>query len=290
MANASPTADDAIQAGTRSYPLPGYARRQLARAEVVATTPLLDALSQVIESHSTLYSWARHQEQPRALSGRAPVYIASLNDAAHTCVVVRHSWHGGLFAPLTGDRYMRPTRAPIELLRSFMLRECKIDTPEVLGFALYHAGPMLARVDVATRYVEDAHDFSAVLSEYGGNISRATAYSAIEKLLVQLAAFGFTHPDLNIKNILLHTVHRETIASVLDVDVMQWDASSKPSDVMLANVARLTRSMRKSRLQFGVRLSDSELNAFIARMLAASPATSRVKEKTDSHFGTLGKR
>jgi hypothetical protein len=275
---------DAIHAGSRSYPLSGYARRALTRTEVVATTTVLESVCDIVGEHGTLYSWARHQTQPRALAGRAPVYVATLSDADQSCVVVRHSWHGGLLSPITGDRFMRPTRAPLELLRSFMLRECGIATPEVLGFALYDAGPMLARVDVLTRYVDNAYDFAAVLSDFGGDISRAAAYSAIQTLLVKLASYGFTHPDLNIKNILLHTVNREIVATVLDVDVVKWDASLKPAQVMLANISRLARSMKKSRLKFGVTLPDTELNDFVARVLQASPATSMVREKSSDVF------
>src|SRR5688572_10701168 len=120
--------------------------------EVVATESAVDELTALVAKHGTLYAWARAQPQARALSGRAPVYVATLPDRLQTTLVVRHSWHGGLLAPITGDRFRRPTRAPVELLRSFMLRECGIPTPEVVGFALYSAGPGFARVDVATRY------------------------------------------------------------------------------------------------------------------------------------------
>jgi hypothetical protein len=170
-----------------------------------------------------------------------------------------------------------------------MLRECSIPTPEVLGFVLYRAGPFMARVDVATRYVEDAHDLAAVLSDLSGNISRASAFDAVQTLVVQLAAFGFTHPDLNIKNILLYQENGRTIAALLDVDVVKWDTEQKPADTMLANVARLARSMRKSRRQFGISITDAELNAFVARLLGATPPASRVKEKPAPTFSAANR-
>src|SRR5688572_8126297 len=89
------------------YPLPGYARHTAAAAEVVATEPLVGALAAIVAQHGTLYAWARGQPQPRALSGRAPVYVATIPDHSHTTIVVRHSWHGGLLAPITGDRFRR---------------------------------------------------------------------------------------------------------------------------------------------------------------------------------------
>jgi tRNA A-37 threonylcarbamoyl transferase component Bud32 len=276
--------DDAIQAGRRTYPLAGYARRTFNGAEVVGGVSVLDAFAAVVEGHGTLYSWARHQAQPRALRGRAPVYIATLEDAERTTTVVRHSWHGGLFAPLTGDRFRRPTRAPLELLRSYMLRECGIPTPEVLAFALYAAGPMMARVDVATRYVSDAQDLAAVLTEVAPDIARADALVSVKALLVSLAECGFTHPDLNIKNILLYRNAGQLVAAVLDVDVVQWTSRQKPAVTMRANVARLMRSLQKARAQFGVKLPDAEMNDWIADVLASAPAVSRFKASTAPAF------
>src|SRR6187397_349615 len=83
--------------------------RQLDGADVTAHAALLDELASLVETHGTLYDWAAQQPQPRALKGRAPVYVASLPSQRET-VVVRHAWHGGLLAPVTGDRFWRPSR------------------------------------------------------------------------------------------------------------------------------------------------------------------------------------
>lgn len=264
-------ASDAIHVGQRSYPLAGFGRRVRDGAEIVAMTSMLDAFERVLAAHETLYDWARHQEQPRALRGRAPVYVATLDDPAAVTVVVRHSWHGGLLAPFTGDRFLRPTRAPMELLRACMLRACAIPTPDVLAFALYAAGPMMVRVDVATRYIDGAYDFASVLADLAPGLSREGAYAAVRELCVALARFGFHHPDLNVKNILLYQQHQSLVAAVLDVDVVEWQRERKPGDVMLQNAARLARSMRKARTQFGVALTDDELNDFVAGLIAAAP-------------------
>lgn len=252
------------------YPLPGYARRSTPNGEVVGMERLIDSLSSIVTVHGTLYGWARAQPQPRALSGRAPVFIARLPDHPDTTVVVRHSWHGGLLKRVTRDRFRRPTRAPIELLRSFMLRECRIPTPEIVGFALYRAGPGLARVDVGTRYIPGSYDFAAVLGNRAPGIVRDEAFAAIEVLLHQLASNGFTHPDLNVKNILLHRNQSGIEASVLDVDVMEWDRHMPAVSVMQLNVARLVRSLIKARRQFGIVFTDSERDAFRQRMTATT--------------------
>lgn len=257
------------------FPLPGYARRTVSSAEVVATELVIDSLATVLTQHGTLYAWARGHLQARALRGRAPVYVASIPDRTQTTVVVRHSWHGGLLAPITGDRFRRPTRAPIELLRSFMLRECGIPTPEVVAFALYKAGPGLARVDVATRYIPDSNDFAAVLANLAPEITREEAFPAVELLLRQLANNGFTHPDLNVKNILLQKQGSVVQAWVLDVDVMQWDRHTPTVSVMKMNADRLVRSLVKARRQFGLGFTDTERDAFVEQLTNEIPEDPR---------------
>jgi 3-deoxy-D-manno-octulosonic acid kinase len=255
-----------------AFALPGYSRCRLANAEVVALDALRDAMCEAVRAHGTLYAWASGTEQPRALRGRAPVYVATIPGTEAT-VVVRHSWHGGLFAPITGDRFLRPTRAPVELLRSYMLRECAIPTPEIAGFALYAAGPGFARVDVASRYIPESYDLAAVLAELAPGISRAEAFDALEVLLNQLAQHGFTHPDLNVKNILLYREGRALVAAVLDVDVVHWDRKAAVDGVRLANRERLERSLLKARAQFGITFTTAEHEAFVKRMSPARAAS-----------------
>jgi|GEM_PF-226522 len=245
------------------YPLPGYARRQFTGGDVVAAASVRDALFAIIATHGTWYAWASTQPQTRALRGRAPVYIAHLADALDTSVVIRHVWHGGLLAPLTRDRFRRPTRAPLELLRAVMLRARGVPTPEVMGFALYDAGPGFVRIDVATRYIPDSHDFAAVLANVAPDITRSAAFDAIALLLHQLSRNGFTHPDLNVKNILLQQTGPTLQASVLDVDVMRWDAHLPVAVAMRQNTDRLLRSLAKARRQFGITFTDAERDTFV---------------------------
>jgi len=245
------------------YPLPGYSRKTSGKTEIVATESTIDELSAIVAKHGTLYAWARGHHQTRALTGRAPVFVASLPDQQQTTVVVRHSWHGGLLAPITGDRFRRPTRAPVELLRSFMLRECGIPAPEIIGFALYGAGPGFARVDVATRYVPESNDLAAVLANLDAFIKRDEALPAVTFLLHQLAHNGFTHPDLNVKNILLHRQNAGARAMVLDVDVVRWDRNLPATSVMNLNAQRLERSLIKARRQFGISFTETERAAFM---------------------------
>ncbi|MEP6765730.1 MAG: lipopolysaccharide kinase InaA family protein [Gemmatimonadaceae bacterium] len=251
----------------------GFERRELDNTSLVVREGLASAFVAVIEQHETLYAWAREQEQPTALRGRAPVYVAKLPTTPSIDIAVRHAWHGGMLAPVTSDRYLRPTRAPRELMNSSQLRAFKIPTPEFLGFALYKAGPFSVRVDVATRYIPNSFDFSVVLRGVAPDIDRHDSIDAVESLLVQLAAHGFTHPDLNVKNILLYRNGQKLLAAVLDVDVVQWRQEVTPATTMFANVSRLARSMRKAERQFGIAIKDGELSAFVDRMLSATPVS-----------------
>lgn len=256
-------------AETSDDPAPGYMRRIIGRAELVAHKDVFNALAAVITRYGTLYDWARSATKPFVLRGRAPVYVAHVPDSLNIDLVVRHAWHGGMFAPVTRDLFTRPTRAPNELRICRRLRALNIGTPELMAYALYEAAPGLVRFDVASRYIPDSYDFAVVLSGLSPVITRAEAIDAIEILLRAMAQNGFKHPDLNVKNVLLSEMNRRTVASILDVDVMEHDVQQSAADVMLANVTRLVRSMVKSRRQFGVHITDDEIEAFRKRMMAA---------------------
>lgn len=237
---------------------------------LVALPAYFDALAQRVATHGTLYDWASEAPQARALQGRAVVYVAPLDECAAT-VVVRHAWHGGMLAPITGDRYWSPTRAPREAAANIVLRTHNIPTPELLGYALYPAGPGLRRVDVVSRYVPDAWDFGAVLSGAAPGIHRDAATRAIVQLLAQLAGVGAVHPDLNVKNILMvHDESTQLRAWVLDVDVVSFRQTA-PEAVMALNVQRLIRSIRKWHTRHELPLDDAWLRSFATSALAATP-------------------
>src|SRR5262249_35779672 len=135
-------------------------------------------------------------------------------------VVVRHNRHGGLLAPLTGDLFRRPSRAPLELQLSQKLIEHGVSTPGVLAYALYSAPLGFCRVDVVTREVPNSFDLSVAFTSDDAAL-RARAIAATARLLVALSAVGAHHADLNIKNVLLHggqSGDRPLEAMVLDLD------------------------------------------------------------------------
>jgi len=233
---------------------------------------LLQVLAGLVRKHGTLYAWASSQPQPRALRGRAPVYVAALPDHPET-VVVRHVWHGGLLAPLTRDRFRRPSRAPHEMAQSAHLRRIGIPTTTILGFARYDAGPGLCRVDVVTRFVPEAYDLGLVLARLVPDMVVDDALAATRVLLGQLARARVVHPDLNVKNVLLSRTTGPLTAMVIDVDVVQSAPDADIGDVMARNLQRLGRSLRKWRSQFGIDMTEDEVAAFLhdAATVRSSP-------------------
>lgn len=245
--------------------------RYLPEADVSAEAGIVDELAALTLAHQSLYHWAADQPQPRALRGRAPVFIATLPDSGET-VVIRHAWHGGLLAPITGDRFRVPTRAPHEHAMSHALRSVGIPTTEVLGFARYHAGLGLRRVDVVSRFVPDAYDLGMVAAGLVPEMQCQDALAATRVLLHQLADAGVVHPDLNVKNILLaESHHGHLTAMIIDVDVVRWDPDRSFADTMHANVSRLSRSIRKFQRHFGCDVTDAVLSSFAREALADTP-------------------
>jgi RIO-like serine/threonine protein kinase len=179
-----------------------------------------------------LYAAAAAQPDRREYRGRGIAYGVALGSIS---VVVRHSRHGGLLAPLTGDLFLPPTRAPHERDVSVRLIAAGVPTPEVLAFAVYRAGPILRRADVVTREIVGARDLAA-------HPATPEATAAIETLLSALARAGAKHADLNAKNILLVG----NVAYVIDVDRIVFAAQG----VDAANRARLRRSIAKLGLAY----------------------------------------
>lgn len=254
-------------AGARRRDASPFRSQRVVGATLVAVPALFDALAERLRAFETLYAWAEAAPQPRALQGRGVVYIAELADC-NTTLAVRHAWHGGLFAPLTGDRFLVPTRAPREAAVSLTLQARGIGTPELLAYALYPAGPGMRRVDVCTRYVANAWDFGAVLSGVAHGLERGAAERATVELLGQLARAGVVHPDLNVKNVLLVPGSAPTPeAWLLDVDVVQFhNGPSLP--IMHRNLRRLTRSIRKWHSRHEIPVDDTWLASFSASCLS----------------------
>lgn len=270
------TVRDLVTTGTRAVPM---VEATVGDATVFARPAFLPEFMTLVRDYGTLYGWAASQPQPRALRGRAPVYVATL-PAVGRAVVVRHAWHGGLLAPLTSDLFRKPTRAAQEVANSVELRARGIPTTDVVAYALYRAPLGLVRVDVATAYVDDTADLGMIIAGLAPAVDGDGALRATLDLLVRLARQGVVHPDLNVKNILVRAPRQAAMgqtsssqvtpeALIIDVDVVRFNVA--PREAMARNVARLTRSMHKFKRSFGCDVADQRIKAFAAEALARTP-------------------
>lgn len=237
----------------------GYTRFLSSGADVVALGACAEAVRRAVGG-SSLYDYAATHPARRELRGRGIAYAVTLPDGK-TRVVVRHSRHGGLLAPLTGDRFLPPTRAPHELSTALRLAGAGVPTPEVIAYATYRAGAVFRRSDVATREVVGGKNLGEVLGGTAPMVDRSTALAATATLLRSLESAGARHPDLNVGNVLIVAADGGRCrALVLDVDRVVFGTPGDPR-IATANVRRLVRSARKLRAQGRLAIADEELSA-----------------------------
>lgn len=250
----------------------GFVRFRVGTTEVVVNRRVADAFREALAA-GTLYEYASRHPQARALRGRGVVYAAPLpGDVEHA--VIRHNHHGGMFAALTRDVFRPPTRAPRELQTSERLRRAGVPSPEILGYALYAAGPLLRRVDVVTCEVRNAFDLSAAITSDDAEL-RSSALAATGRLVGRLSAAGARHRDLNVKNVLL-TEDRDGSLRALVLDVDRVVFPDDRTNVLSQNLARLFRSARKWRDDHGAHATEAELRE-LARAARAQPASARTR-------------
>lgn len=221
----------------------------------VARDDVAAAVVAALAAAGTLHGWAGRQAGRRALHGRGVAWsVPLLPDGPR--IVVRHNRHGGLLAPLTGDRFLAPTRAPFELDACLRLAAGGVPTPAVVAYALYDAGPLLRRADVATLEIAEGSDLPASLERWPAH--RGAILAAIARLVVQLTRAGARHPDLNVKNVLLTLDGDSALAYVLDVDRIVFGAPGDPR-ITDSNTSRLARSVHRWHERRGPLLDDGEL-------------------------------
>lgn len=239
---------------------PGYVQFGVSGATVVAREDAERGLREALADGRALLDWARAQPDAQVFQGRAPTYAVPL-PASALQIVVRHAWHGGLLAGLTRDRFRWPGRAPWELEASLKLFAQGVPTPAVIGYVLYPTGRGLCRTDVATKRLPAGADFPA-LWRTSDATARADILDAVATLVRRLSAAGAHHADLNVKNVYVSEENATMVAYALDVDRVQFVTG----DAASANLARLLRSLRKARQQFGLELSDADLARLTQRV------------------------
>jgi hypothetical protein len=236
---------------------PGYERLSRPGIETVARATLVGPVTEALSAGS-LYQYAAHHPEARAMHGRGVAFAVPLPDGA-TRVVVRRSRHGGWLAPLTGEIFLSPTRAPHELEVSLRLTREGIPTPELVAYSTYKVAPLLRRADVATREVAGALDLASMLQRDRDPAAVRDAVRVVARLLARMAVAGARHPDLNVRNVLIardDNGHRE--AWLLDVDRVWFDTPRHPR-VREANLSRFARSARKLREREGLPIGEGEM-------------------------------
>lgn len=244
---------------------PGYVRLAVGRAIVVARAELAESVRDALLV-GTLHAYAGRHPEARALQGRGVAYAAPLPRGAGR-VVVRHNHHGGIFARVTGDRFLSPTRAPHELETSLSLAARGVPTPEIVAYALYPAGPLLRRADIASREVPNACDAEAALGAATSAAEVDEVLEATARLVASLTHAGAHHHDFNLKNVLLARHPDGLTAYVLDVDRVRFLRPQDPRVTEL-NLRRLTRSVRKWMRRGLAGLSEERIDVFHRRVRA----------------------
>jgi hypothetical protein len=235
---------------------PGFEQLLLGHAVAVARSDVAPSIRRSLVgadgARSTLHDYAARHPAARLMQGRGVAYAVPLPQSAQR-VVVRRNRHGGLFASLTGERFLAPTRAPYELEVSLALAKLGVPTTQIVAYALYPPGGLLQRADVCSVEIAKSLDLAHILMRQA-SVERAAALDVTARLVAALSRAGARHHDLNAKNILV-TYER---AYVLDVDRVTLGVD--PESALEANLSRLGRSLRKWRDRNGAKLSERDLS------------------------------
>jgi hypothetical protein len=236
----------------------GYVRVTAGRCTVIAREAHEeDARALLVEG--TLYEAAARDLAARQLAGRGVAYAITLPISGRRAVV-RHNRHGGLFARVTRDLFLPPTRAPYELEVAIRLIAAKVRTPAVLMYGVERRAALFRRSDVVTQEVPDGRELGDFMMPEVAPAERAAAWEATRVLVRSLNAVGARHHDLNVKNILLspRRAGGGFDAWALDVDRVTF-APPEAASVRVGNAQRLIRSATKWRDEKGAVLDDREV-------------------------------
>jgi 3-deoxy-D-manno-octulosonic acid kinase len=245
--------------GERAVPPAGYERLVDGDVEALGLSDLAEPLRRALNAGS-FYEYAEHHPGARILEGRGIAYAVPLPESA-VQVVVRRSRHGGLLAPLTGERFLGRTRAPHELETALRLERNGVATPRVIAYATYPDTALTRRADVLTAEVGGARDLAAEIMATEGRALGDDLVTAVGALVASMTIAGARHPDLNIKNILVTRYDGGAVhAQVIDVDRVWFDQPGH-ARVTERNLHRLTRSLHKWRRLHGLQVDDFDIQS-----------------------------
>jgi 3-deoxy-D-manno-octulosonic acid kinase len=203
----------------------------------------------VLGAGTTLHAWAGAHPDADTMAGRGAVYsvpapVPGPDQRARWAV--RHYYRGGFVARWLHDRYLAvgEPRPFLEALASDTARARGIPTPAVVAGAVYPSGAFY-RADVVTELVPEAADLADVL--FGDNrlaLPAEDALTAAGRLVRMLERAGVLHPDLNAKNIVLHTHPEGPTDHLVDLDRCCARSAGVPAPAFPMR-RRLERSLRK---------------------------------------------
>lgn len=241
----------------------GYSEGRWDTARIVARHEALHHVQERIAAHGSLYAYAAAHPEARSMEGRRRIYVVPAPGGGRW--LIRRLSHGGLLAPITRDLFLRAgTPRPLNELRlSCELRRRSIETPAVIAAVVYRAGPLLYRGEVAREEVPEALDLAGCL--FGPRKMdaerRLCVLAAAGSLVGALHRVGLSHPDLNLRNVLVRPWDAEPTAYILDLEKCRLlnSLSGWRRGLMLR---RLRRSARRFEERTGERLGAGEWAAF----------------------------
>lgn len=209
---------------------------------IVCAHELADELKRIYRDGSPVYDRLAGMPGTSVLRGRIPVMCGAVGD--RVCVVKRLS-HGGIFAVVTGDRFLTPKRLLAGMKSAEYLESNGILTPRYL-FAAWRRIGMWIRCESGIDYLEGGRDAASLLfdetlcrTDETGCIRHAESIGATVR---RLHACRFIHPDLNLMNFLVLNDGR---IAVLDLDKASPPGGDPGPGRCRRNLARLIRSIRK---------------------------------------------
>jgi tRNA A-37 threonylcarbamoyl transferase component Bud32 len=252
-----------ITTGIDGHELPdGYVQLKVAGKTAIACQWAAPVISEILAGQ-TLHAWAADQSHERMI-GRGINYAvtlpAGMEPASNTAVVIRRNRHGGLLRAVTGELFVSPSRAPLELAVYLRLASAGVNTPEMIAFATYPALLNLVRCDVVTRRLPPGGDFPDIWKNSDAE-TRDTLLIAAAELLNDLTKAGAWHADLNLKNIYISDQGNGLTPYILDIDRVTFPVNK---DVAARNFNRLARSARKWRDRWGLDFTEKDIERLAA--------------------------
>ncbi len=177
-------------------------------------------------------------------------------------VIVRRYRHGGLFAPLTGDRFLGKQRflREFELARRAWAARVPTSRPVAVG---WRGGALSTQGFIATLEIGGTCDLLELFTKPLSESARTASALAVAKAVRALHDAGVRHADLHLKNLLVgkEDAGQGYHAWVIDLDLARQENGALSLSARIANLARLYRSVEKHRLS-GVAIGDAEVKKF----------------------------